>query len=172
MSAADTIPLMPREQAEREQRRRDSPWPQLWNILDAVMDPEIPVISIWELGILQDLSYDDATVTITITPTYSGCPAMTVIAEDIKAALSAAGYPASRIETRLAPAWTTDWLRLEAREKLRRYGIAPPSVSDGPACPNCDSGAVQQISEFGSTACKALYRCGDCAELFDHFKYL
>ena len=172
MSAANTIPLLPIEQAEREQRRRNSDWPELWATLDSVMDPEIPVISVWELGVLQDVSYRDGVVNVIITPTYSGCPAMSVMAEDIEAALTAAGYPQIKIETRLAPAWTTAWLGTEAREKLRQYGIAPPSVEDEPACPRCGSATVKRISEFGSTACKALYQCGDCAELFDHFKHL
>ncbi len=172
MSAANTIPLVPIAQAEREQRRRNSAWPALWDTLDTVMDPEIPVISIWELGVLQDVSCEGETVNVTITPTYSGCPAMTVIAEDIEAALTAAGYSQCHIETRLAPAWTTDWLGPEAREKLRRYGIAPPSRDNEPNCPRCGSGTVKQISQFGSTACKALFQCEDCAELFDHFKHL
>jgi len=172
VSAANTIPLVPAEQAEREQRRRNSAWPNLWEVLDKVMDPEIPVISIWELGVLQDVSCDGDTVVATITPTYSGCPAMTVIAEDIEAALTEAGYPDSRIETRLAPAWTTAWLRPAAREKLRRYGIAPPAADNDPSCPRCGSDSVKQISEFGSTACKALFQCRSCDELFDHFKQL
>ena len=172
MNATNVIPLLPAEQAEREQRRRNSASPELWRILDTVMDPEIPVISVWELGVLQNVSYENGVVNVIITPTYSGCPAMSVMAEDIEAALTAAGYKQISIETRLAPAWTTDWLGAEAREKLRQYGIAPPSIEDEPACPRCSSAATKRISEFGSTACKALYQCSDCDELFDHFKHL
>ena len=170
MSAATNIPLLPIEQLERQVRRRGSATPELWDILDSVMDPEIPVISIWELGVLQDLHVDDGCVVVTITPTYSGCPAMTVMAEDIEIALKAAGYQDVNVRTRLSPAWTTDWMSNTARDNLRNYGIAPPSHTDELSCPRCDSTSVERISEFGSTACKSLYKCGDCAELFDHFK--
>ncbi len=173
MSASQRIPLQPIELAEREQRRRESPVPGLWSALDAVMDPEIPVISIWELGILQDVALRGRTVVVTITPTYSGCPAMYTIAEDIEAALEQAGHPHSEVITQLAPAWSSSWIGATAQEKLRRFGIAAPRNSDNQAavtCPHCGSEQVQCISEFGSTACKALYKCGDCAEPFDYFK--
>ncbi|MEH6608935.1 MAG: 1,2-phenylacetyl-CoA epoxidase subunit PaaD [Halioglobus sp.] len=170
MNATTHIPLLPIEQRERQLRRRESATPELWDILDSVMDPEIPVISIWELGVLQDLHVDDGCVVVTITPTYSGCPAMTVMAEDIEIALKEAGYQDVNVRTRLSPAWTTDWMSSTAKDNLRNYGIAPPSHTDELSCPRCESTSVKRISEFGSTACKSLYKCGDCAELFDHFK--
>ncbi len=170
MNAGANIPLMPVEQLERQLRRRNSSSPALWDVLDTVMDPEIPVISIWELGVLQDVEWQDDRIVVTITPTYSGCPAMTVIAEDIEAAMHDAGYDAVEVTTQLSPAWTTDWMSSAAKNKLRNYGIAPPAKDSEPSCPQCDSTNVKRISEFGSTACKSLYQCGDCAELFDHFK--
>ena len=164
---------------------------RVWQVLDAVPDPEIPVVSIRELGILRDVrrAADDA-LEIVITPTYSGCPAMYQIAQDIGAALDAAGFANHRIETVLAPAWTTDWMTDAARDKLRQYGIAPPMgncgsnehvaqerpirfaprVVDKPACPRCGSSHTERLAQFGSTACKALYRCMDCREPFDYFK--
>ena len=173
MAAPDRIPLLPVEELERRRRRLASPHPALWRLLDAVKDPEIPVISIWELGVLQDLAVEGDTVVATITPTYSGCPAMDVIREEIGAVLDAAGYPRHRVVTRLAPAWSSTWMDEEAQQKLAAYGIAPPQDSaqdSDPACPHCGSRQVQRISEFGSTACKALYQCRDCHEPFDYFK--
>jgi ring-1,2-phenylacetyl-CoA epoxidase subunit PaaD len=164
---------------------------RVWQVLDAVPDPEIPVVSIRELGILRDVRRAaDNTLEIVITPTYSGCPAMYQIAEDIGAALNAAGFAHHRIETVLAPAWTTDWMTDVARDKLRQYGIAPPMgncgsnehvaqerpirfvprIVDKPACPRCGSSHTERLAQFGSTACKALYRCMDCREPFDYFK--
>ncbi len=152
-------------------------------LLDQVTDPEIPVLSIRDLGILRDISLDGGQVTVTITTTYSGCPAMSAIKADIRQTLSAAGYENVQVKQSLSPAWTTDWMTAEGREKLREYGIAPPQKSDqghcaviapGTAvvCPQCGSEDTECISEFGSTACKALYRCLDCAEPFDYFKCL
>lgn len=162
-----------------------------WAVLEAVPDPEIPVVSLRELGILRDVRRGaDGAVEVVITPTYSGCPAMSQIAEDIGQALSAAGIVPHRIATVLAPAWTTDWITADAREKLRRYGIAPPmgncgshqaprettirfvarAASATPACPQCGSHHTERLAQFGSTACKALYRCIDCREPFDYFK--
>jgi ring-1,2-phenylacetyl-CoA epoxidase subunit PaaD len=146
--------------------------------LETVTDPEIPVLTVADLGILRDVSVYDDVVEVTITPTYSGCPAMNVIALDIETALTRAGIKA-RIRTSLSPAWTTDWLTDAARAKLAAFGIAPPphSVSrralfgeDRPACPLCGSIDTEQISEFGSTPCKALHRCRACREPFDAFK--
>jgi ring-1,2-phenylacetyl-CoA epoxidase subunit PaaD len=167
------IPLLPAEEHERRQRRAASPLQSLWSLLDEVTDPEIPVVSLWELGVLQDIQLEGSTVVVTITPTYSGCPAMTVMAEDIGIALSAAGHHDHRIETRLAPAWSTSWMSAAAQDKLRAYGIAPPGNAAGGhtiSCPRCGSSQVRRLSEFGSTACKALYQCGECAEPFDYFK--
>jgi ring-1,2-phenylacetyl-CoA epoxidase subunit PaaD len=159
---------------ERAALRRDSAHPELWAVLDAVRDPEIPVVSIWDLGILQDVHMDGGMVKVVITPTYSGCPAMREIEADIRARLANVGYGDVRVEHRLAPAWTTDWLSEAGREALRGFGIAPPCGTCGddeaPACPQCGSGDTERISDFGSTACKALYRCTACMEPFDYFK--
>lgn len=170
MAAQDLLAVIPQARYELDRRRRQSANPELWQLLDQVKDPEVPVLSIWELGVLQDVAVtDNGTVRVTLTPTYSGCPALTMMTETVTETLRANGYPEVEVVTQLAPAWTTDWLTVAAREKLRGYGVAPP----GPVhCPQCDSTEVQLISEFGSTACKALYRCGTCLEPFDHFKAL
>lgn len=146
--------------------------------LEGVTDPEIPVLTIADLGILRDIVEQDGAIEVTITPTYSGCPAMNVIALDIEAALARVGIKA-RIRTSLSPAWTTDWLSEAGRRKLAAYGIAPPAHSTSrralfgetrPACPRCGSADTELISEFGSTACKSLHRCRACREPFDAFK--
>ena len=166
-----------------------------WNAAAAVPDPEIPVLSVTDLGILRGLEWDEAdpgTVVVTVTPTYSGCPATDVIAALLRDALTAAGAPRVRIETRLAPAWTTDWISTEGKRKLVLFGIAPPATRrpdpgvaavdvsrlrrrarpavDKIACPRCGSTSTELLSQFGSTACKAQYRCVDCREPFDYFK--
>ncbi len=152
-------------------------------LLEQVTDPEIPVVSIRDLGILRNISLDGDQVTVTITTTYSGCPAMKTIEADIRQALSAAGYENVLVKQSLSPAWTTDWMSAQGRDKLREYGIVPPQKSAGGlcamiaadsnlACPQCGSKRTECISEYGSTACKALYRCLDCAEPFDYFKCL
>ena len=144
-----------------------------------VVDPEIPVLTIADLGVLRGVSVEGDAVVVRITPTYSGCPAMRVIEFELETALRAAGIERLRIETVLSPAWTTDWLSAEGRRKLAAYGIAPPAGKAGRralfgaedvACPRCGSKATERIAEFGSTSCKALYRCRDCAEPFDYFK--
>ena len=137
----------------------------IWSVLGAVADPEIPVISVVELGIVRSVEPDR----VVITPTYTGCPAARVIERDIRDALDRAGYRAVRIETALSPAWTTDWITAEGRAKLRAYGIAPPTRS-AVHCPQCDSADTEEISRFGSTPCKSLWRCRSCAEPFDLFK--
>jgi ring-1,2-phenylacetyl-CoA epoxidase subunit PaaD len=164
----------------------DATLERAWAVLEAVPDPEIPVVSIRELGILRNVrrAVDNA-IEVVITPTYSGCPAMSQIAEDVEAALTAACIAPHRIVTVLAPAWTTDWMTPEARTTLQQYGIAPPMGSSGfaekplrfmpratdtPACPRCHSKHTERLAQFGSTACKALYRCMDCREPFDYFK--
>jgi ring-1,2-phenylacetyl-CoA epoxidase subunit PaaD len=169
------IPSVPAEEYERRRRRADSPLQDLWNLLDAVKDPEIPVVSLWDMGILQDIELRGERVVVTITPTYSGCPAMTVMAEDVVQALADAGYPDSEVLTRLSPAWSTSWMSERAQANLREYGIAPPGRGSGGEpvevlCPRCESDQVRRLSEFGSTACKALYQCTACGEPFDHFK--
>lgn len=150
--------------------------------LDAVPDPEIPVISIVDLGIVRGVRFEEGVCVVTITPTYSGCPAMYEITESVKHALRAQGLQAVRVETVLSPAWTTDWLSQRGRDALRNYGIAPPTqkavdvsglvARDEPPvpCPQCASERTRLISRFGSTPCKALYRCNACGEPFDHFK--
>ncbi|HEY0314212.1 MAG TPA: 1,2-phenylacetyl-CoA epoxidase subunit PaaD [Allosphingosinicella sp.] len=140
----------------------------LWQVLASVADPEIPVISIVDLGIVRTVEPDR----VVITPTYTGCPATQVIERDIRDALDAAGYRDVRIETALSPAWTTDWITPEGRVKLHAYGIAPPMPAGqrAPACPQCGSPQTEEISRFGSTPCKSLWRCRDCAEPFDLFK--
>ena len=161
----------------------DSETERLEVLMEQVTDPEIPVLSIRDLGILRDISLDGGQVTVTITTTYSGCPAMSAIKEDIRQTLSTAGYRNVQVKQSLSPAWTTDWMTAAGREKLREYGIAPPQKSvagqcaihssgTAVACPQCGSEQTECISEFGSTACKALYRCMDCAEPFDYFKCL
>jgi len=144
---------------------------QVWNWLDNVPDPEIPVISVVDLGVVRAVTVSDEQVKVTITPTYSGCPAMSVIAIDIETALAKKGILALEIETKIAPAWTTDWLSSKGRASLEDYGIAPPRAAGGPErCPNCKSFDVEKVSQFGSTPCKAQWRCRDCLEPFDYFK--
>lgn len=141
--------------------------------LEQVPDPEIPVLSVVDLGVVRALNWYGDELRVVITPTYSGCPATQVIAADIERALRAHGIARLRLETRLAPAWTSDWISAAGRDKLRRYGIAPPAPSNRPIeCPHCGSSATEPVSEFGSTPCKALYRCRDCLEPFDYFKCL
>jgi ring-1,2-phenylacetyl-CoA epoxidase subunit PaaD len=150
-----------------------------WAAAASVVDPEIPVLTIADLGVLRDVKVDDGAVEVIITPTYSGCPAMNVIALDLELALEQAGFAHPKIITVLSPAWTTDWMTEAGKAKLRAYGIAPPAGQAGRralfgeesvACPRCGSDNTERISEFGSTACKALWRCRACAEPFDYFK--
>ena len=155
-------------------------------ILDGVMDPEVPVLSVRELGIVRDVSIDaNGAVAVTVTPTYSGCPAIQVIEDDIVSAIRAAGIPDVRMQTTYAPAWTTDWISPAAKAKLKAYGIAPPgrTAADGglvqlmrvrPAvqCPYCDSYETEVRSEFGSTACKSVCWCRGCGQPFEEFKAL
>jgi ring-1,2-phenylacetyl-CoA epoxidase subunit PaaD len=137
---------------------------------ESVPDPELPAVTIADLGILRDVALrEDGRAEITITPTYSGCPAMAVITLDIERAMEAAGFPDAVVRTVLAPAWTTDWLTPTAHRKLTEAGIAPPRRGP-PACPQCGSTATETISEFGATACKALHRCLSCHEPFEAFK--
>jgi ring-1,2-phenylacetyl-CoA epoxidase subunit PaaD len=157
------------------------------DILAEVKDPELPMIDVVELGIVRDVSFDDGQLTIDITPTYSGCPAMQVIEQEIVGTLAAHGFEDARIRTVYSPAWTTDWMTNEAREKLREHGIAPPhpvEISGGGIaelvslrrakpmieCPFCGSANTTEKSEFGSTACKSIHFCNSCHQPFDHFK--
>ena len=144
---------------------------EVWEWLELVPDPEIPVISVVDLGVVRDVAWNDNVLEVTITPTYSGCPAMSVIALDIETELAKKGIDAVRIKTQIAPVWTTDWLSEKGRAKLENYGIAPPQQAGGPQrCPHCQSGDVEKISQFGSTPCKAQWRCKTCLEPFDYFK--
>jgi ring-1,2-phenylacetyl-CoA epoxidase subunit PaaD len=154
---------------------------QVFELLGGIPDPEIPVITIKELGILQGVDFVDGRCVVTITPTYSGCPAMKVIEDDMRVMLKQHGVTDFEIKLVYSPAWTTDWISEEAKEKLRKYGIAPPEKTSRdkgallgktkhPLCPQCGSGDTELISQFGSTACKALYRCLSCKEPFDYFK--
>ena len=150
-----------------------------WDIAAGVVDPEIPVLTIADLGVLRDVAVNDGRVEVAITPTYSGCPAMNMIAREIELALDRAGFRNSKVRTALSPAWTTDWMSQEGRRKLREYGIAPPLAPSSRralfgvqqvACPQCGSTDTEVLSEFGSTSCKALWRCKSCREPFDYFK--
>jgi ring-1,2-phenylacetyl-CoA epoxidase subunit PaaD len=144
---------------------------EIWAWLDTVPDPEIPVISVVDLGIVRDVRWQGDTLEVAVTPTYSGCPATSVIAMDIETALRDRGLGKIRITTRISPPWTTDWLSDKGRARLEEYGIAPPREAGGPErCPRCKSTRVQRISQFGSTPCKAQWRCADCLEPFDYFK--
>jgi ring-1,2-phenylacetyl-CoA epoxidase subunit PaaD len=154
----------------------------IFTLLSEIPDPEIPVISIIELGVIRNIEIiNDTTISLKITPTYSGCPAMKQIEDDVRKKLSENGFTTIDIKTIFSPPWTTDWITPEAKEKLRKYGIAPPENSTEDkswltgkdkniACPRCKSLNTKLISQFGSTACKALYQCQDCLEPFDYFK--
>ena len=153
----------------------------IWHLLEEVKDPEVPVLSIVDLGIVRAVSTQDDQVNITITPTYSGCPAMDVINMDIRLKLLEKGYRKFQIQQSLSPAWTTEWMSEEGKRKLKAYGIAPPNdkqqfcstemfAEEAVQCPRCGSYHTRLVSQFGSTACKALYQCQDCREAFDYFK--
>ena len=144
---------------------------QVWEWLDAVPDPEIPVISVVDLGIVRDVAWQDDTLAVTVTPTYSGCPATSVISMDIQTALHGHGIDDVVLKQQISPAWTTDWLSDKGRARLEEYGIAPPSPAGGPQrCPRCNGKDLERLSQFGSTPCKAQWRCRTCLEPFDYFK--
>ena len=161
---------------------------EVWDWLSHVPDPEIPVISLTDLGIVRDVAWDGDTLVVTVTPTYSGCPATAIINLDIETALRERGVSNLKLKRQISPPWTTDWISEGGREKLRAYGIAPPidgTAADGRlmgrvnrlagsniaiACPRCGSTHTSKVSQFGSTPCKASYRCDDCLEPFDYFK--
>jgi ring-1,2-phenylacetyl-CoA epoxidase subunit PaaD len=150
-----------------------------WDVAAGVVDPEIPVLTIADLGVLREVVINDGCVEVAITPTYSGCPAMNMIALEIELALEREGFGTPRVRTVLSPAWTTDWMSESGHRKLREYGIAPPQPGSSRralfgkeqvACPQCGSVETEVLSEFGSTSCKALWRCKSCREPFDYFK--
>jgi len=153
----------------------------IYSILEKVSDPEVPVLTIIDLGVVRDVTLFDDHLEIVITPTYTGCPAMDMIEVEIKSTLQEHGFEKVKVTTVLSPAWTTDWLSEDGKRKLREYGIAPPqgsskskralfSEESGIICPQCSSTNTEMISQFGSTACKAQYKCLDCEEPFDYFK--
>ena len=155
----------------------------IWRILESVKDPEIPVLSVVDLGVVRDILFREDSLEVVITPTYSGCPAMNTIEEDIKNTLVREGYGEAKVRTVLFPPWTTDWMSEKGKEKLEAFGIAPPvGSSNDPRtlsgkdprvkCPHCKSLNTILVSQFGSTACKAHYKCNDCLEPFDYFKCL
>jgi ring-1,2-phenylacetyl-CoA epoxidase subunit PaaD len=150
-----------------------------WQAASTVVDPEIPVLTIADLGVLREVEVHDGRVEVAITPTYSGCPAMSMIALEIELALERAGIARPTVRTVLSPAWTTDWMSEDGRRKLKAYGIAPPIAGSARralfgeqtvSCPQCGSDQTELLSEFGSTSCKALWRCKSCREPFDYFK--
>ncbi len=159
---------------------------KIWSILETVTDPEVPVLTVTDLGIIRDVilhpPLGDGGIEVIITPTYTGCPAMDMIAMNIRLALAEQGYKNVKITSVLSPAWTTDWMSEGGKRKLKEYGIAPPNTgqqvcndklfaeAEAVQCPHCNSHHTHRISEFGSTACKALYQCDDCKEPFDYFK--
>lgn len=144
---------------------------QVWDWLDTIPDPEIPAITLTDLGIIRDVGWNGDTCVVTVTPTYSGCPATSLINMEIETALREHGLERIELKRQLSPAWTTDWMSQRGREKLEKYGIAPPQPAGGPdKCPNCASTNVEKLSQFGSTPCKAQWRCKDCLEPFDYFK--
>ena len=140
----------------------------IWSLLKRIPDPEIPVISIVDLGVVRKVKFYDTESYIEITPTYSGCPALQMMQDEIEKTLEKKGISKYKINTVLRPAWTTDWMSIEAKKKLKKFGIAPPEKNI--ICPQCNSRDVEVISQFGSTACKALYKCNACLEPFDYFK--
>ena len=150
-------------------------------ILETVVDPEVPVLTIYDLGIVRDIKINGDAIEVVITPTYSGCPAMDMITMNIKLALAEKGYQKVKVSSVLSPAWTTDWMSEEGKRKLKEYGIAPPHprqqvcddklfADETVQCPHCNGWHTHRVSEFGSTACKALYQCDECKEPFDYFK--
>jgi ring-1,2-phenylacetyl-CoA epoxidase subunit PaaD len=155
---------------------------KIWKLLEQVNDPEVPVLSVIDLGIIRDVKINNEEAEVIITPTYSGCPAMDVISMNIKMTLLSNGYKNVKVTHVLSPAWTTDWMSDEGKQKLKEYGIAPPNVrqqfcdterfaaDEAVQCPHCNSWHTRRVSEFGSTACKSLYQCDDCMEPFDYFK--
>jgi ring-1,2-phenylacetyl-CoA epoxidase subunit PaaD len=162
--------------AERARSRQEQ---EVWEVLESVPDPEIPILNVVELGIIRFVRWQRGTLHVGITPTYSGCPATDVIRRSVRSALEGAGYADAVLEERLTPPWSSDWLTSEAHRKLREFGIAPPErsvmsprrlLAATLTCPRCGSTSTSQVSEFGSTPCKAHHRCNACLEPFDSFK--
>lgn len=165
------IPTLDPVFAARKRQREKSAYPAVWQLLDQVFDPELPGLTIWDLGILQDVRRSEKGWEIDVTPTYSGCPAVETINQDINTAMTDAGFVPVSIKVVLSPAWSTEMISPQGNLQLKSMHIAPPSESDQVSCPLCGSANTQVISQFGSTACKALYQCLDCHEAFDYFKH-
>lgn len=173
---------MPTLERTARPRPLDDQARHIWDVAATVADPEVPVLTIEDLGVLRSAELVDGVARVTITPTYSGCPAMDAIRDDVVTALAAAGYADAQVSLVLSPAWTTDWMSEEGKRKLAAYGIAAPTgkaAHDGPIrvqmsvkCPQCGSLKTRELSRFGSTSCKALYVCQDCQEPFDYFKVI
>ncbi|MEM6461611.1 MAG: 1,2-phenylacetyl-CoA epoxidase subunit PaaD [Pseudomonadota bacterium] len=166
-----------------KERSEDATRAAAWQVAASVPDPEIPVVTVEDLGILRSIELDpDGSIVASVTPTYSGCPATQMIQQMVLEALQRSGFENARVETVLSPAWSTDWISDAGKEKLRAYGIAPPQQSSNSKralfgetavnCPHCGASNTERVSEFGSTPCKALYRCNSCREPFDYFKCL
>ena len=171
VTIGNVISTIAPEFAKRRAFRNNSKFTELWNILDHVFDPELPGLTIWDLGILQNIEYLDNEWVITITPTYSGCPAVDTITQDVKIALEDAGYLEVKVNITLSPAWTTEMMSPAGKAHLKSIHIAPPDENDKINCPVCESGNTKVLSQFGSTACKSLCQCEDCFEVFDYFKH-
>jgi len=167
----DFISIVTPEFASRRAHRSCSIYSEIWDILDNVFDPELPGLTIWDLGILQDVKKENDIVLITVTPTYSGCPAVDTIIKDIQTELSKNGYRTVEVKIILSPAWTTDMMSPAGKSHLKSIQIAPPDKNDQIYCPVCKSKNTKVLSQFGSTACKSLYQCNDCFESFDYFKH-
>ncbi len=167
----NVIPTLSPEFAKRRAYRNNSVHQEIWTLLDKVYDPELPGLTIWDLGILQDVQLVDEAYRISVTPTYSGCPAVDMIITDIKMELAKTGFDNVTVKVILAPAWTTEMMSPAGKAHLKSISIAPPDENDRVNCPNCDSENTKLISQFGSTACKSLHQCSDCSEVFDYFKH-
>lgn len=168
-------------QSSASLRPRDAAAARVWDLAAEVPDPEVPVLTIADLGVLRAASFEGGVARVIITPTYSGCPAIDQMRDDVRSRLRDAGYPSVEVSVTLSPAWTTDWMSDEGKEKLERYGIAPPRVlsgelrgpipvSIGVKCPRCHSLRTREVARFGSTSCKSLFECLACLEPFDYFK--
>jgi ring-1,2-phenylacetyl-CoA epoxidase subunit PaaD len=178
VAQGELIEIQDHDDWARNQAYKDEALSPIFNLLEAVKDPEIPALSIWDMGILRAIERREENgeelIAVIITLTYSGCPAMDLITEDIHQILNDAGYKQVKVEIRLAPAWTTRWMSDDAQQRMAASGIAPPdSGKNGksPQCPICSSSNTRLISQFSSTACKAMYRCESCLEPFDYFKH-
>ncbi len=157
--------------ARRLSHRKGSKYGEIWNLLDSVFDPELPGLTIWDLGILQDVRCENDVWVVDVTPTYSGCPAVETINDDIVTEMTKAGFSNVKVNLVLAPAWSTEMISPAGKAHLKSINIAPPDKDDRVCCPVCDSSNTKVISQFGTTACKALYQCNDCFESFDYFKH-